>query len=98
MFSYQRPPIDWDEVGNKLKDKGALKPCPRCGQSKFHYAGTSDIPLDTPTTNTYRSAVPQALPRPSSIPTIIISCDNCGYLMQHSIGILLSERNLLEKI
>ena len=83
MFSNQRQPIDWDEVGAKLKEKGALKPCPRCGQSKFTYVGEIDLPLAP-------SPIPRALPGPSYIPSIAIGCDNCGYIMHHAIRSLMS--------
>lgn len=96
MFAKLRRPIDWKEVSSKLKDKGALQPCPRCGKTKFTFAGEANIPIVT--YESPISAIPRALPRsiadidaPSSIPAIIISCDNCGYLMQHALGILLED-------
>lgn len=88
MWAIQPRPVDWDEVNSKLKEKGALLPCPRCGKSQFHYAGESEMPLSTPANRT--NALFQTIPAPSSIPIIIISCDNCGYLIQHAIGTLLS--------
>jgi hypothetical protein len=82
MFPKYRPPIDWNEISAKLKTKDALKPCPRCEKSKFTYVGEIDIPIEL-------SGAHQVLPGPSYIPSIAITCDNCGYLMQHAIGILL---------
>ena len=96
MYVSQRQPIDWDKIGSQLKDKGALLPCPRCGKSKFTFAGETDVLIPPPQQpRGFRSLLPRSIADfdvPSSIPAIIITCDNCGYLMQHAIGILLEDK------
>jgi len=82
---------DSSDIIDKLKEKGAQLPCPRCGKSQFHIIGESVISVFTKQSGWARLN-PQSLaafyPSPvesSSIPIIIIGCDNCGYLKVLSV-------------
>lgn len=79
MFANQNPSLDLDSVIAKLKEKGVKLPCPRCGQAQFSIVGEATISLDRPSTT-------QNLLFNSQIPTVIIGCDNCGFLLQHAKG------------
>lgn len=59
-----------------LTEKRVDKPCPRCGNQKFSVIGETFIPLqDNP--NAFQIGG-------FSIPTVIVACDNCGYITQHA--------------
>ena len=64
-----------------LRAKGALKPCPRCGNASFSLIdGMFNHFLQTELTNL-------AIGGPS-IPTIVVGCTNCGWLAEHALGAL----------
>ena len=69
-----------NEIIDKLKEKGVEAPCPRCGKERFTIAGNHKIIIqDNPKLI--------ALTGPY-IPTVIIICDNCGYISEHAIKAL----------
>lgn len=66
------------EIANILESRGVRLPCPRCGQGRFSIVGESYISIqETPGTLVIGGP---------TIPTIIIACDNCGYVTQHAKG------------
>lgn len=58
-----------------LKDRGVDEPCPMCGNSKFTFAGESEIPVGDNRKN-----------NGDYVPIAIIACRNCGYITQHALG------------
>jgi predicted nucleic-acid-binding Zn-ribbon protein len=76
-----------NQVVEALQKKGVNKPCPRCGNARFSVVGETLIPLqDNP--NAFQFGGP-------SIPTVIVACDNCGYITQHAsvpLGIALGNK------
>lgn len=64
-----------------LKRRDALTPCPRCGKTEF-------ILADGLFTNILQTDLHSPKLYGRSLPTAIIICKNCGYVMQHAIGIL----------
>lgn len=81
MFADRNPRITTEIFSAKLKEKGVNLPCPRCNKSQFSIIGETAINISSPI-DTY-TIVP---PSKSTIPIIIIGCDNCGYLIQHAKG------------
>jgi uncharacterized Zn finger protein len=67
-----------NEIASILNTKGVRLPCPRCGQLKFSIVGESYISIQE-TPGTFVIGGP-------TIPTIIVACDNCGYVTQHAKG------------
>jgi len=66
-----------------LKDRGAYKPCSRCGHDQwtlvrriFRIEVFSDL-------NTYKLAKDA-----SSLPFIALRCDRCGFMNFHDLGVL----------
>jgi hypothetical protein len=70
------------KIINALTERGAVLPCPRCGNKNFTLLDgyinslvqpevTSGIILGGPT-----------------VPTVGVVCSRCGYLCQHAIGAL----------
>jgi len=86
-----------NEAATTLSEKGATKPCPRCGTNNFSIVGETEI------------SVKQAPPRRGllgglaaighnikiTMPIIIITCDNCGYVSQHAKASLVKEKEEL---
>lgn len=70
------------KIINALKDKQALLPCPRCNKQKFTL-------LD----GYFNQSIQQSLQTGlviggPSIPSVVIVCENCGYMSQHALGVL----------
>ena len=79
-------PVEFKDLEEKIRHeltvRGAMRSCPRCGQSSFFIAQ-----------NFQMMPVQSAIGGPlvlggNSIPTAIVVCNNCGYLSQHAIGAL----------
>jgi ribosomal protein S27AE len=65
-----------DQIVQALTEKGVNRPCSRCGNAKFSIVGETLIPLqDDP--SVFSIGGP-------SIPTVVVACDNCGYITQHA--------------
>lgn len=65
-----------DEIVRALTEKGVNRPCPRCGQAKFSVVGETLIPIQEDP-SVFSIGGP-------SVPTVIVACDNCGYITQHA--------------
>jgi hypothetical protein len=74
---------DLEAIAEALKKRGADKECPRCGKDKFVLVDRIEIDLSA----SNRGAL-SSLTSPRTIPTALIGCENCGYLMQHALGLL----------
>ena len=70
-----------DRIAKAIIEKGATKPCPRCGQSDFTIA--EDLSLVTLNSNLGSVAIGGP-----AIPVALVVCSNCGFLSQHAIGVL----------
>lgn len=77
-----------NEIVAALNKKNVSQPCPRCAAKNFSVVGESEISVIYPP----RQELGMQLGTPSStMPTIIVTCDNCGYISQHakvSLGLL----------
>lgn len=65
-----------------LQDRGANSDCPRCGKDVFNLEEGYFIQGLTP--GLHR----RALPPEKSIPSVVLSCMNCGFIMQYAVGVL----------
>lgn len=65
-----------NECIDALNSKGIKLPCPRCGSNHFSIVGESFIAI-----NEDPNVIAIGGP---SIPTILVACDNCGYVTQHA--------------
>ena len=70
-----------NEIIEKLREKGANRPCPRCGNTTFSI-------IDGYFNQTIQDDFSGFLIGGQSIPSAITACNNCGYLAQHALGIL----------
>jgi ribosomal protein L37E len=69
-----------EEIAKKIRERNALKPCARCGNTKFSVVdGIAQIGFGQDTQNVQIGTM---------IPCAIIGCDNCGNLTFHALGAL----------
>lgn len=70
------------KIAQKIEDKGALKPCSRCGQQNFSLLdGFVNLPLAQEVSGNVIIGGP-------SVPCAVIACANCGHLGYHALGAL----------
>ncbi len=75
--------IDKNEIAQKIQEKGAIKPCHRCGKNQFTVLdGFSIIPLQED--SNARGLVVGG----PNVPVALIVCNNCGAITQHALGAL----------
>ena len=68
-----------EEISRALTAKGVDRPCPRCGNLQFSVVAEFSIVLDE--SSSYGMGG-------RSIPTVIVACEECGYIAQHALGAL----------
>lgn len=73
-----------EKIVKALEEHGAILPCPRCGNKNFTLLdGYFNQTVQTDLKN-----LKNLLIGGPSIPSIVIGCSRCGYLSQHSLGVL----------
>jgi hypothetical protein len=73
--------ITRERIAERLKERGATLPCPRCAHRDFALVdGYFNPPLQ-------QDLSVMSLGGPS-IPVIVVACKRCGYLAQHAAGAL----------
>lgn len=86
-----------DEVVRTLREKGALKPCPRCAANNFSIIGESELTVTKqgPQSGGLLGGLASLGGHMMQItmPTVIITCDNCGYVSQHAKASLVKEKS-----
>jgi predicted RNA-binding Zn-ribbon protein involved in translation (DUF1610 family) len=75
-----------EKIKNVLEERGAMLPCPRCGNAKF-------ILADGFFNQTVQNESVGIVLGGPSIPSAIVLCTKCGFMMQHSLGLL----NIIDK-
>lgn len=73
--------LEKQKIIDTIKQKGATNNCPRCNQKDFTLLEGYFIPEIIPT-------IPVFFPTSASVRSIVIVCNNCGYMSQHAMGIL----------
>ena len=69
------------KIVEKLKEKGASLPCPRCGNNSFTL-------LDGYFNQAIQTNFKGMVIGGPSVPTIGVACTNCGHISQHALGAL----------
>ena len=69
------------ELIQKLNDKGAKLPCPRCGNEDFAV-------LDGYSTPNIVAEYSQFQLAGRTLPSVITVCSNCGFVALHALGAL----------
>lgn len=62
-----------------LEEHGAVLPCPRCGNNSFTL-------LDGYVNQPVQAELKDVVIGGPSIPTIVVACDRCGFLIHHALG------------
>ena len=74
--------IDKDNIITILTEKGAVKPCHRCGRNKFELLdGYRRIALQDDFQGGFVIGGP-------SVPAVCVACSNCGAVTSHALGAL----------
>ena len=72
-----------NRIAAKLTEKGVRRACPMCGNPSFVLVdGYFSHPIQTDPDAGYSLGGP-------SIPTVVIACQNCGFISEHALGILI---------
>jgi hypothetical protein len=75
-------PIDKDKIAKLLTERGAVKPCHRCGHSNFFV-------LDSYSYFNLQDNMSQGLVIGGpSVPFTMVACGNCGAITPHALGAL----------
>lgn len=69
------------EIVKVLNERGATRPCPRCGNESFSL-------LDGYFNQTIQSELKGLVIGGPSVPSVVLSCAQCGFLSQHALGAL----------
>ena len=74
--------IDRDKIAKKLSEKGATRPCHRCGHNAFTVLeGFTNIQIQ----DDFSAGLFIGGP---SVPVAHIACNNCGAITSHALGAL----------
>jgi len=76
--------MDRSKIVTALNKKDVSQPCPRCSSKNFSVIGESEIVVLRPTQVQAIGALKPIGPVKTIMPTIIVTCDNCGYVAQHA--------------
>ena len=76
--------MDRKKIIAALNKKDVSQPCPRCSSKDFSVIGESEIVVVRPTQVQATGALKPIGPVKTTMPTIIVTCDNCGYVAQHA--------------
>jgi predicted nucleic-acid-binding Zn-ribbon protein len=74
-------PEQMQKIIQKLEQLGAVRPCPRCGNPTFTI-------MDGFLNQTVQQTLTNLNIGGPSIPSIVVVCNKCGYMSQHSLGVL----------
>ena len=74
------------EIIAALNQKKVSQPCPRCASKNFSVVGESEISVIQPPLppKGLIDLAKSSTPTKTTMPTIIITCDNCGFIAQHA--------------
>lgn len=77
----QIPNEEKEVIIKSLEEHGAKYPCPRCGNKSFTL-------LDGYFNQTVQNELKKMTIGIPSLPSVVVICKQCGFISQHSLGIL----------
>jgi ribosomal protein L37E len=75
-------PIDKDRIAKLLTERGATKPCHRCGRTNFVVI---DGYATTPLQDNLDGGMVLGGP---AVPVALVACSHCGAVTPHAVGVL----------
>lgn len=69
------------QINDSLHTHGARNPCPMCGFKEFTLASGAFVHVLQDNLNSLKISG-------TSIPTVVLTCGQCGYVMQFAMGAL----------
>jgi predicted nucleic-acid-binding Zn-ribbon protein len=70
-----------DRIIKVLEEKGAVNPCPRCGQEEFTL-------VDAYHREALQDSLKGTVVGGPTIPCAVVICKNCGFISHHALGYL----------
>lgn len=70
-----------EEIIAALKERGATRPCPRCGNDQFTL-------IDGYVNQVLQKELKRIVISGESVPSVVVACNRCGFMSQHAIGVL----------
>jgi predicted nucleic-acid-binding Zn-ribbon protein len=70
------------EVIDALNRRNVNQACPRCASNNFSVIGESEITVTQPPVSF--GLLGSLSPAKTTMPIIVITCDNCGFVSQHA--------------
>lgn len=70
-----------NRIQRRLEEKGAMLPCPRCGNQQFMLADGLLAP-------SLQTSINDIVLGGRSIPSVVVICTQCGYISLHAVGVL----------
>jgi predicted nucleic-acid-binding Zn-ribbon protein len=68
-----------DNIINRLLEREAKLPCPRCGNTNFSLA-------DGYFAQTVQNNLSTYILSGQTIPSVVVVCNRCGFISQHALG------------
>jgi len=72
---------DKQKIISTLTERRATLPCPRCGNSQFTL-------IDGYFNETVQTELKGIVIGGLSVPSVVIACNQCGFMSHHAIGVL----------
>jgi predicted nucleic-acid-binding Zn-ribbon protein len=72
---------DKDRIIEKLNERGATLPCPRCGNVNF-------VLLDGYFTQPISNQIGTIVLGGPTVPAVVVACNRCGYMSSHALGVI----------
>ncbi len=69
------------KIVSTLQEKGAVLPCPRCGNKQYAL-------LDGYFNQVIQPELKGIMLGGPAVPSVVVVCSNCGYMSQHALGSL----------
>jgi predicted nucleic-acid-binding Zn-ribbon protein len=76
---------DRAKFSQALEDRSVTQPCPRCGNHRFSVLGMSNLKV----VGGGAGLLSAFLER--DVPTVVVVCNNCGFLSNHAAAVLSGE-------
>lgn len=74
------------DIWASLNEKGAMKPCPRCGHADFGIVNGFFVPMMSEKADPWEVG-------DRGMPCAAVGCLKCGYMCMHAMGVLVPKKS-----